>query len=364
MEKKLGIFSLGGAGNAILHSLLDNNKLISDPGKQCVYINFAESDLAKKYSGIHFLLDYGGTGRDPKVGEKIVRENSDEIDKFLHETITDKKTGNIIFDEILLISSLGGGTGSSLVPHLLGYLTNKSVNVSLVSVMPSDSEGVATLPNAIKAFQSIYNDYILTNKLKSCFIFDNQKFSNVLGANVYDYVSLNKGIADFIDKIFNYDVLYQSTEGFNSLDIKEYSRVLFWGKGIGDVFYFTPDKNKFEDTDYESSVYDGRFKVSTAKAVALQLNFKNKAESVPKETIDFANKVVEKFRKKFVNSFFVFGFNFNNKSCINDFEVKLVVNGLQAPMNFISTAKRAAKGVEKIKRVNDAVTTGGVDLDF
>lgn len=359
MKEKLYV-SLGGAGNNLLDTLQSETDLIKDPNKQAVYINFAVNDVTDKFKGSKCIIDAGGTGRDPKVGKELAIKNLSKIQNFIEMMLTKYKDQ---YDSVIILSSLGGGTGASLVPFIVECFSNK-LDTSVIAILPSNKEGVSTMPNAIKSFQNLYNDYVLSNKLNSLLLIDNEFYEKFGGYDAFNFKAMNREIAIVLSEIFDDSKLSKSSEGYSSLDANERKRILFWGKGIMDYGKLAfNSKDKLEDIKYTSYVYANKYKLNTAKAVSLQVLFKNKVEKA-KEEIQKATETISEFRKQFKNSVFYFGYVFDNSELEHDVEFRFVVNGLAVPNAFASDTKQATKAVAKLKVKNTDFSTGDSDLDF
>jgi len=359
MKQKLYV-SLGGAGNNLLDTLQNETKLITDPNKQAVYINFAVNDVTDKFKGSKCIIDAGGTGRDPKVGKELAIKNLTKIQKFL-ELMLEKYKDQ--YDSVVILSSLGGGTGASLIPFVVECFSNK-LECSVVAILPSNKEGVSTMENAIKSFQHIYNDYVLVNKLNSFLLIDNEFYEKFGGYDAFNFKAMNREIAMVLSEIFDESKFSKSSEGYSSLDANEKKRVLFWGKGIMDYGKIAFDSQaNLEELKYTSFVYANKYKLTTAKAVACQVVFKNKMEKAKKE-IQKATEMISSFRQQFKNSVFYFGYVFDNPEIESEVELRFIVNGLAVPNAFSSDIKQASKSVTKLKIKNDDFNTGEADLDL
>lgn len=359
MKQKMYV-SLGGAGNNLLDTIINETKLITDINKQAVYINFAVNDITDKFKGSKCIIDAGGTGRDPKVGKELAIKNLSKIQNFIQAMLTKYQDA---YDSVVILTSLGGGTGASLTPFVVECFANK-LETSVVAILPSNKEGVSTMPNAIKSFQNLYNEYVLSNKLNSLLLVDNEFYEKFGGYDAFNFKAMNSEIALVLSEIFDDTKDSKSSEGYSSLDSNEKKRVLFWGKGILDFGKLAFDaKDTLEEIKYTSFVYANKYKLNTAKAVALQVLFKNKVEKAKPE-IQKATEMISEFRKQFKNSVFYFGYAFDNPELKHEVEFRFIVNGLAVPNAFAQDTKQAHKAVAKLKTVNSDFNTGDVDLDF
>lgn len=367
--KRHYFISLGGAGNAVLDKIVNQSVLIEDNKKQACYINFSSSDLEVKNKNV-CIISGEGTGRSKDVGKQLIRENEKSISKFVEEFYSKGPQRETESFNVVVIASMGGGTGSSLTPFIIDELRrydNKRMNIVLFAIISSPQEGVATLPNSIKTFHEIYNDYVLGDKLKSCFLFDNQKFEKDYEIGTYDFDKMNEVIAGTAFHILDEMKYAESAGGHQTLDINEFMRVLSWGKGLCDISMIDIDKKEDADVKIKSDIFGGAYKYNTAKAVALEFEFMQKMDDIKEGDISFASSLIEKVKKKFGGAFFVFGFSFNNKKYGLEvpYRIKLVINGIGMPKSMETNVKKATKSVQKLKERNESFTiSDDADLDF
>lgn len=87
------------------------------------------------------------------------------------ETILPELQSYIVEDSIVFIAtSLGGGTGSAITPHLASILLELGYRVGIIAVLPSDNESLKIKDNARQTFNEIEE---LKPQLGSIFILDN-----------------------------------------------------------------------------------------------------------------------------------------------------------------------------------------------
>jgi cell division GTPase FtsZ len=353
------VFGLGGTGNNIVSLLANNYKdIIPDPNKQAYYINLSSTDISNAFKGKTCLIDIGGTGKDLNKGKEAVQNNSNKIHEFLRlaSQNIDTKT------EIIVISSLGGGSGSSLTPILLDYFLNIKVPLMYVGIRSSAQEGVTTLPNVVKNFQNLYNNYVLTNKLKCCVLFDNEFYEKKYSINMLNYGYINNHICDTLSKILDDTHAIKSSEGTKSLDYNEKKRVQFFGYGLLD--FNVVECNLNDPISLDSSIFSGKYKYASTKAVSVLVKFRDKSNTVSPELEKYVDSVVTEIKSKFNNAFFVVGYNFENK-IRTDIELNIISNGNDPSNILTSDVKRAVKSVDKIKTMKAEYTIdSNLDLDF
>ena len=353
------IFGLGGTGNNIVSLLANNHKdIITDASKQAYYINLSSTDISNTFKGKTCLIDIGGTGKDLNKGKEAVNNNSNKIHEFLRLACQniDAKT------EIIVVSSLGGGSGSSLTPIVLEYFLNIKVPLIFIGIRSSSQEGVVTLPNVVKNFQNLYNNYVLTNKLKCCILFDNEYYEKKYSINMLNYGYINNHVCNTLAKFLDDTHAVKSSEGTKSLDYNEKKRVQFFGYGLLDFNDISLNLN--DPIVLESSIFSGKYKYSSTKAVSVLVKFRDKNNTLTPELEKYVDTVVGEIKSKFNNAFFVVGYNFDNK-IQTDIEINIISNGNDPSNILTSDVKRAIKSVDKIKTTKAEYTIdSSINLDF
>lgn len=362
-KNRILYIALGGGGGSILNQIQNTTDMVKTP-EDAVYMNFAKSDVADSFKGIKFIIDKQGTGRNPAVGRKIIQEYHEEIDSFLEDLLKYPGKTARKYDQAVVISALGGGTGSSLTPEVLAKVTPRLPTI-FIGLLPSQKEGVSTLPNSINCFQTVYNDYILTDKLKSCFIVDNGKYEKEYELGTYDYQNINEYAIQHLSDLLDFKKLEESSESYSSLDYNDYNRVMFWGKGVSDLAFTKINKpQEVEDFKIHSSIFSGAIDRKSAKAVSVFIKFKHARANAEKNgSVAIANNYIEKMKKLFKDTFFVFGYNFGNADQDDLIDARIVINGLSAPKYLMKVADKAAKTVGKLRAVNETFSTT-VDLNL
>lgn len=379
-RKNIAFISIGGAGNSILNELINKDVLIDNPAEQALYVNFSSSDVGENFVGNRILLSGDGTGRSQQKGLELIKEKKDLLQKnyaIFYQKV--KKFCNSDDFTLVIMSSLGGGTGSSLTPFTIDFFQDLidrdeiGANISYVGIVSSPKEGVATLPNCVKSFRNIYNAYVLTDKLKSCFLFDNRKFEKNFSLSTYDFKAMNSLIVDYLGEIYDEESYRVPANGFQTLDVNEVKRVTLWGKGISDFgwydFHFSNSKKKDDDEEQEikihSNIFGGHLKQNTAKAIACFIQVKKKDFDLSAEEQTQINTAIQKFKKKFSSAFFVFGFNFSNKLLPCDYRFRVISNGYDFPHSFEADVNKATKDVQRLKKENNKFEIDtSKDLDF
>lgn len=93
-----------------------------------------------------------------------------DLAECIKEVLDELKTYIVKDSIVFIVSSLGGGTGSSISPMLAEILLDEGYAVGMVIVLPSDDESLKIKDNARQAFYEIET---LKPRLGSIFILDN-----------------------------------------------------------------------------------------------------------------------------------------------------------------------------------------------
>jgi hypothetical protein len=199
---------------------------------QAVYCNLTNTDFSKLDVSRKdkFVIEVGGTGKDPEYGEHIVRKHIANYKKFL---------GNYEAETVMVVVGGGGGSGAGFLPHTLKYFTGRK-RVILVFILPEENEGIPTKPNALKTLNKVITEY--RQKISICLV-DNEYLGKVhghSGSNSY-WESVNRAIVGSFKKIYLLTNLEKNknyidvSSGFKALDEKDVQRVLFTENGYVDI---------------------------------------------------------------------------------------------------------------------------------
>ncbi len=132
-----------------------------------------------------------GVGADNRLGAEIARKDMDKI----MSTITQAGTKNV--DAFIIVSSMGGGTGSGSAPIVSKYLKKTySENVYILGVLPADNEGGIYLLNAARSLKTLskYADALI--------LVDNGVFLNPGDSLKEAYLKINNEIVKRFDVLF------------------------------------------------------------------------------------------------------------------------------------------------------------------
>lgn len=163
---KITVIGCGACGNGICAEIqkdvfaLEGNK----SNVSFIGINTSTEDLAT------VDLDHKIHLNNSK-GAACNRENGVQDLAESIEIILPELQSYIIEDSIVFIAtSLGGGTGSAITPHLASILLGLGFRVGIIAVLPSDNESLKIKDNSRQTFNEIEG---LKPQLGSIFILDN-----------------------------------------------------------------------------------------------------------------------------------------------------------------------------------------------
>jgi len=163
---KVTVIGCGACGNSITAKIeefvrdLDGDK----SNVSFVGINTSTEDLASVSLAHKIHINNS-------KGAACNREASiQDLAECIKEVLDELKTYIVNDSIVFIVSSLGGGTGSSISPMLAEILLDEGYTVGMVIVLPSDDESLKIKDNARQAF---YEIEALKPRLGSIFILDN-----------------------------------------------------------------------------------------------------------------------------------------------------------------------------------------------
>lgn len=192
------LVGLGGGGGRLTDSLVEQNPLF-----QQFYINTSITDIealdhSNKETKNYFVIsNVNGMGRNRELGKRYAEQYGYNIIDTL-----EKYQQNVIY----LISSFGGGSGSSILSTILraiddmredGYFQDKIINV--IGILPSISSPEIILSNC----KDTWNEVLQCKCVSSMIFVDNN--SNIIDTNSTDEkeLEINRIFADNFDSIFD-----------------------------------------------------------------------------------------------------------------------------------------------------------------
>lgn len=198
------------------------SKLAQKFSKDAFLFSTAEEDSANfKDATNHYVLSKEGARKNFKIGSAIWDNKTDRLREILS-----------VFKEedIVIFSSMGGGSGSSGIAHFARMLIENNNNVMVVGIIPTKLENNPPLANAVNSINSLIP---LLDGI-SVMLFDNEKllkrFSN-------DWSEVNDHIVSKVYLVVNLLTKFNDKEKFSplTLDSSELKSTIFSGNGFVDL---------------------------------------------------------------------------------------------------------------------------------
>lgn len=182
---KITLIGCGACGNGITAEIQENVLALEGDKSNVSFIGVNTSiedlDSVRLDHKLHLNNSKGAACNR----ESAVRDLAESI-----ETILPELQEYIIEDSIIfIVTSLGGGTGSSITPFLASILLESGYRVGIIAVLPSDDESLKIKDNARKTFNEIEE---LKPQLGSIFFLDN---------NVADKSKINRTFASLFTSV-------------------------------------------------------------------------------------------------------------------------------------------------------------------
>lgn len=215
-----------GAGQTGMKLALMFNK---DP----VLISTALQDT-QNFSGQHKVISVSedGASKRFRTGEEIWERNEGRLRAELE---------NIVEQDVIMFSSLGGGSGSSSLLPVSKILLEQGCRILIAGVVPFKKEVNPPLANSVQAINSLME---IIDKV-SVILFDNEKLIKQFDG---EWADINEHIVQQVDYIVNLLSKY-TTQGYSpvTLDQSELESVVFGGGFVDISSDFVEEKvPKFE----------------------------------------------------------------------------------------------------------------------
>jgi len=294
-------------------------------------VDFSQLNVPKQAS---FILDEGGSGRDPIVGEQIAKEYRAEISEFMDNQFPEMAPGEKVF----LCVGGGGGSGTGMLFLLANYLLKKKVDVLLIYTLPEGSEGLPAKPNALNTLNRIIETYLETNKL-TVMVVDNSFCLERFGqaepdVDAGDYwFHVNKGLVRslarfwYLTNLEEFSNYIDVTAGYGALDDRELVRILYAKGGFIDLRdYVSEDLDLVDakDAKFRSLVF-GNLDIGTTKAYIATIGFPNSMRNDPKVS-EYINIIFKRLEKVTKTPFVLRSTHFNKK--LTSIRVNVLLSGL------------------------------------
>jgi hypothetical protein len=179
MKERILFIAIGQAGGNIV-------SLMEQKNYHCLYINTSYDDLQtiqgrNKY---HIPSSYG-CSKNRKKAVEYAKDYYNNIIGIIEDKFPQQ-------DIVYFVASLGGGTGSGLIPIISDIISHKNQNkhYGSIVIIPSLNESLQSQINAVEAYNQLTN----IKTLKNLLVLDNQKL---------DKFEINKIFSDQFDRFIN-----------------------------------------------------------------------------------------------------------------------------------------------------------------
>lgn len=307
MKNKILVVGIGQCGNKIAEQFGKNKY-------QAIGINTAEEDM-KSLNNINKLKigSYGGSGKDRSLAIEQLKEDFPKIFNEIREQSNDK-------DIIVLVSSLGGGTGSGSIVATALNVSKLGKKVIVIGVLPIETEGVNLKNNTLDAIAEL-------NKIKD-------KVNIMLVRNSSEYDFINKKVFNKINSVMSIDG--QAETSFDRMDLLN-----SFMNGYLDI-----QCGNSQEVNFKNEFFD----LSTAMSINLVTSTRKKIKG---------DDILNNYKAIFKNYF-------NYKSSEKD-SYTAVFSKLSLPVDYINNTKeeiRTAYEQLEVAKDNDIDFSLGFDLNL
>lgn len=331
--------------------------------KAC-YINFTRVDFGKfdAKSGEALIIETGGTGRDPKVGEKLAVEYKELLVSFLEEQYIP-----YMASRVLLCVGGGGGSGAGMMFVIIDFLLKRGAKVLLLYTMPEKDEGLPAKPNSLRSLNKLIGKYLETNKITVMAV-DNEFCAQTFNPqkkrhNGKYWNGINIGIVRSLLR-FHYMVksmeFFDVTSGYGALDQKELERILYTKGGFIDIREVNVDNVNIKEFNFHSSIF-GDLDMATAKSYIVVVGFPTKLQG--SSTVnDFLEELFTSLKNKTKTPFLIRASYFHKK--LKHIRIDVLLAGLSRSKGLKRAVKSAVKDVNRYKKKGGAEELDLDGVDF
>jgi len=254
-------------------------------GIPALYINSDEVDFRdfNARPDQTLLIEGSGTGGSPSKGAELFRKHKSSIISFLRERLDKNKI-------IWVLWGSGGGTGNSIGPLLLEYLSEHKYVTGCITTLPPKMLDILATDNAMKTLKKLKDV-----NTRMTVLADNEYLVNKIGVGGDWWKKVNSHICSTILSAF--DLLREgktTQSGLGSIDKGEIMRIMQYGNGLTDVrvVYLSPYDFDLENKDLlkkllEPSLIEGyNYKNTLAYLVGIDLPRQGNYTEISKKIFD------------------------------------------------------------------------------
>lgn len=323
---------------------------------QVAYLNLAKVDFAQlgvpKQSS--FILDEGGSGRNPEVGEQIAKQYKYEIYQFLESQFPTLEKGN----KVVLCVGGGGGSGAGMLYIIADWLIKNKADVLLILTLPERSEGLPAKPNALNTLNRVISEYLETKKLTvmavdNSFCLERFGFTDETDPSDY-WHDVNLGIVRsllrfwYLTNLEQFSNFIDTNAGYGALDERELVRILFAKGGFIDLREYVSESLDAEDAmgaQFKSLIF-GNLDIATTKAYIAAIGFPDRMRNDPR-VLEYTQAIFKKLEKVTKTPFSLRSSHFNKK--LKEIRVHIILSGLTQSHGLKKIVNQTVKDVNRYK---------------
>lgn len=334
------VFGFGQAGSTISKLFVDSYDYLPE---NHITINSNIDSVVDHHSIIlrNPFGDVSGSGKNPRITfESIIPHNA----SLLKEKIMPKVTAAI--KEIIIFTSLGGGTGSALTHWVCKELMFPMIDagyefrIIVVPIFGFEWEGNPINTNSAAMLNMMYS---LTGKINILPVF-NDLVHQQGGKNIYD--KTNQNICNYVYSTVNFEMFSgkkKEISGLSTLDLNEFLRVLKPQNGfLSRVSVSLRSLDIIPSGDKFLSVFDthiNKFDIRTSKSMVIMFR------SVKGKNV--GTNALQNVHDLFPNQIKIFA----ESEAIGDVPtVDFLCNGIDLPQGFIDHYQNAMESVIALKQ--------------
>ena len=319
-----------------------------------VFMNLAGVDFTHIDTDTKNVLVFeeGGTGRDPKFGERMVRENFDEVDEFLdRKSFADARY-------ILVCVGGGGGAGIGFMFPLIDFILTLKKEVFLIYTLPEKREGIPTKPNALEALDKLIVRYLQKEKISTLLIDNDYCVRRYGNGEGFDYWgAVNAGVVTSLKRFWllteldRFKNFIDVASGYKALDKNDVRRILFSRSGYIDLRQMLIDGTGTEGLSRqirESSLIFGSLDIRTAKRYVISVGIPEHWKKAS-GTLEFVEEIFQAVSKATRYTPDVIRCSYFNKK-LNSLQVHLLLTGMAKGKGI----EKMIRGAEKDRKRLDA----------
>lgn len=231
-DVKIKIIGVGGGGGSIITNISTHLTKVMFCAVNTDIHALEEAAKNKKVKTVAFgsnITGGLGTGMDIKIGRKAAEEDIDSVKKLFEGQ-----------DVVILVSSLGGGTGSGATPYFASVAKQMGSLVYGVFTLPFELEGEKKMRVAKEAIKES------APHLHAITIIPNEKIFEVVEKNTPLGAALeviNKNLANGLEGLI--ETIYET--GVINIDFADIKTVLENRKGLRKLTYINTIEAKLEE---------------------------------------------------------------------------------------------------------------------